>query len=83
MRPSCHPLFADSIRERLKMFRKKNVAVAFADQSLSDVAGSKCSYECLAVPPDLSQCPRPVDIAEYLLGKILAIPGGGIRSHRV
>jgi type IV secretion system protein VirB4 len=35
------PLFADRIREWLKVLRKRNVSVIFATQSLSDIANSK------------------------------------------
>jgi len=34
------PMFADRIREWLKVLRKKNVSVIFATQSLADIAGS-------------------------------------------
>ena len=34
------PLFAERIREWLKVLRKRNVSVIFATQSLSDIAGS-------------------------------------------
>lgn len=35
------PMFADRIREWLKVLRKKNVSVIFATQSLADIAGSE------------------------------------------
>jgi len=34
------PMFADRIREWLKVLRKKNVSVIFATQSLADIASS-------------------------------------------
>lgn len=48
------PLFAGRIREWLKTLRKKNVAVIFATQSLSDIAGS-------SIAPALTEsCPTRI-----------------------
>jgi type IV secretion system protein TrbE len=46
------PLFAARIREWLKVMRKKNVAVVFATQSLSDVTGSSIA------PVLIESCPQ-------------------------
>ncbi len=46
-----HPLFAARIREWLKTLRKKNVAVAFATQSLADIERSTIA------PAILESCP--------------------------
>lgn len=48
------PLFADRIREWLKTLRKKNVAVVFATQSLSDIAGSRIA------PAIIESCPTRI-----------------------
>lgn len=48
------PLFAARIREWLKVMRKKNVAVVFATQSLSDVTGSTIA------PVLIESCPQRV-----------------------
>jgi type IV secretion system protein TrbE len=48
------PLFADRIREWLKTLRKKNVAVVFATQSLSDIADSKIA------PAIIESCPTRI-----------------------
>lgn len=48
------PLFADRIREWLKTLRKKNVAVIFATQSLSDIADSKIA------PAIIESCPTRI-----------------------
>jgi len=44
------PLFAARIREWLKTLRKKNVAVIFATQSLTDVANSAIAHERAVEP---------------------------------
>jgi len=49
-----HPLFAARIRERLKVLRKKNVAVLFATQSLADIAGSPIA------PAIIESCPQRI-----------------------
>ena len=49
-----HPLFAARIRDWLKTLRKRNVAVVFATQSLSDIAGSSIS------PAIIESCPTRV-----------------------
>ena len=49
-----HPLFAGRIREWLKTLRKKNVAVVFATQSLSDVAGASVA------PALIESCPSRI-----------------------
>lgn len=49
-----HPLFATRIREWLKTLRKKNVAVVFATQSLSDIAGSTIA------PAIIESCPQRI-----------------------
>jgi type IV secretion/conjugal transfer VirB4 family ATPase len=48
------PLFADRIREWLKTLRKKNVAVVFATQSLSDIADSQIA------PAIIESCPTRI-----------------------
>jgi type IV secretion system protein VirB4 len=48
------PLFAARIREWLKVMRKKNVAVVFATQSLSDVTGSTIA------PVLIESCPQRI-----------------------
>ena len=48
------PLFADRIREWLKTLRKKNVAVVFATQSLSDIADSHIA------PAIIESCPTRI-----------------------
>ncbi len=48
------PLFAGRIREWLKTLRKKNVAVVFATQSLSDIAESKIA------PVVIESCPQRI-----------------------
>ena len=48
------PLFAGRIREWLKTLRKKNVAVVFATQSLSDIAGSSIA------PALIESCPTRI-----------------------
>src|SRR5207245_11248477 len=48
------PLFAARIREWLKVMRKKNVAVVFATQSLSDVTGSSIA------PVLIESCPQRI-----------------------
>jgi type IV secretion system protein VirB4 len=48
------PLFADRIREWLKTLRKKNVAVIFATQSLSDIADSQIA------PAIIESCPTRI-----------------------
>jgi type IV secretion system protein VirB4 len=48
------PLFAARIREWLKVMRKKNVAVVFATQSLSDVTGS------IIAPVLIESCPQRI-----------------------
>ena len=49
-----HPLFAGRIREWLKTLRKKNVAVVFATQSLSDIAASSIA------PAIIESCPSRI-----------------------
>lgn len=49
-----HPLFAARIREWLKVLRKKNVAVLFATQSLSDIAASTIA------PAIIDSCPQRI-----------------------
>ncbi|MGI9503493.1 MAG: conjugal transfer protein TrbE, partial [Geminicoccaceae bacterium] len=49
-----HPLFAGRIREWLKTLRKKNVAVVFATQSLSDIAESSIA------PAIIESCPSRI-----------------------
>ncbi|MET0309334.1 MAG: conjugal transfer protein TrbE [Sphingomonas sp.] len=49
-----HPLFAARIREWLKVLRKKNVAVIFATQSLSDIADSQIA------PAIIESCPQRI-----------------------
>lgn len=49
-----HPLFAARIREWLKTLRKKNVAVLFATQSLSDIADSNIA------PSIIESCPQRI-----------------------
>ena len=49
-----HPLFAARIREWLKVLRKKNVAVVFATQSLSDIAESGIA------PAIVESCPQRI-----------------------
>ena len=49
-----NPLFAARIREWLKVLRKKNVAVVFATQSLSDIADSKIA------PAIIESCPQRI-----------------------
>ncbi|WOH52949.1 conjugal transfer protein TrbE [Bradyrhizobium sp. sBnM-33] len=48
------PLFAHRIREWLKTLRKKNVAVVFATQSLSDIADSQIA------PAIIESCPTRI-----------------------
>jgi type IV secretion/conjugal transfer VirB4 family ATPase len=48
------PLFASRIREWLKTLRKKNVAVAFATQSLADIA------ESAIAPAIIESCPTRI-----------------------
>jgi type IV secretion system protein VirB4 len=49
-----HPLFAQRIREWLKVLRKKNVAVLFATQSLTDIADSSIA------PAIIESCPQRI-----------------------
>jgi len=49
-----HPLFAARIREWLKTLRKKNVAVLFATQSLTDIAESGIA------PAIIESCPQRI-----------------------
>ena len=49
-----NPLFAQRIREWLKVLRKKNVAVVFATQSLADIAGSSIA------PAIIESCPQRI-----------------------
>ena len=53
------PLFADRIREWLKTLRKKNVAVVFATQSLSDIADSQIAREIIESCPIRIFLPNP------------------------
>jgi len=48
------PLFADRIREWLKVLRKKNVSVIFATQSLADIASSTIA------PAIIESCPSRI-----------------------
>ena len=48
------PLFAERIREWLKVLRKKNVSVIFATQSLSDIANSSIA------PAIIESCPSRI-----------------------
>ena len=48
------PVFADRIREWLKVLRKKNVSVVFATQSLSDIATSPIA------PALIESCPSRI-----------------------
>ena len=48
------PMFADRIREWLKVLRKKNVSVIFATQSLSDIANSSIA------PAIIESCPSRI-----------------------
>jgi type IV secretion system protein VirB4 len=52
-----HPLFASRIRDWLKTLRKKNVAVVFATQSLSDIAGNSIA------PAIIESCPTRIFLA--------------------
>lgn len=52
-----NPLFAQRIREWLKVLRKKNVSVVFATQSLADVADSSIA------PAILESCPQRIFLA--------------------
>jgi type IV secretion system protein VirB4 len=49
-----HPVFREKIREWLKVLRKKNVAVVFATQSLSDIADSPIA------PAIIENCPTRI-----------------------
>lgn len=49
-----HPLFAARIREWLKVLRKRNVAVIFATQSLTDIADSTIA------PAIIESCPQRI-----------------------
>ena len=49
-----NPLFAERIREWLKVLRKKDVGVVFATQSLADVAGSSIA------PAIIESCPQRI-----------------------
>jgi type IV secretion system protein VirB4 len=49
-----NPLFAQRIREWLKVLRKKNVAVLFATQSLADIADSSIA------PAIIESCPQRI-----------------------
>jgi type IV secretion system protein VirB4 len=49
-----NPLFAERIREWLKVLRKKNVAVVFATQSLADIADSSIA------PAIIESCPQRI-----------------------
>ncbi|MDQ1158946.1 type IV secretion/conjugal transfer VirB4 family ATPase [Sphingomonas sp. SORGH_AS 950] len=49
-----NPLFAERIREWLKVLRKKNVSVVFATQSLADIAGSSIA------PAIIESCPQRI-----------------------
>lgn len=52
-----NPLFAQRIREWLKVLRKKNVSVVFATQSLADIADSSIA------PAILESCPQRIFLA--------------------
>lgn len=49
-----NPVFAQRIREWLKVLRKKNVSVVFATQSLADIAGSSIA------PAIIESCPQRI-----------------------
>lgn len=49
-----NPIFADRIREWLKVLRKQNVSVIFATQSLSDIANSSIA------PAIIESCPSRI-----------------------
>ncbi len=49
-----NPLFAQRIREWLKVLRKKNVAVLFATQSLADID------QCSIAPAIIESCPQRI-----------------------
>ncbi|KGT73199.1 conjugal transfer protein TrbE [Bradyrhizobium japonicum] len=53
------PLFASRIREWLKTLRKKNVAVVFATQSLSDIADSQIAPAIIESCPSRIFLPNP------------------------
>ncbi|HEU4961424.1 MAG TPA: conjugal transfer protein TrbE [Sphingomonas sp.] len=52
-----NPLFAQRIREWLKVLRKKNVSVIFATQSLADIADSSIA------PAIIESCPQRILLA--------------------
>jgi len=52
-----NPLFAQRIREWLKVLRKKNVSVIFATQSLADIADSSIA------PAIIESCPQRIFLA--------------------
>ncbi|HKY82837.1 conjugal transfer protein TrbE [Novosphingobium mathurense] len=52
-----NPLFAQRIREWLKVLRKKNVSVVFATQSLADIADSSIA------PAIIESCPQRIFLA--------------------
>lgn len=54
-----HPVFAEKIREWLKVLRKANVAVVFATQSLADVGASKI------LPTVLEACQTKIYLPNY------------------
>ncbi len=53
------PIFAERIREWLKVLRKKNVSVIFATQSLADVAGSSIAPALIESCPSRIFLPNP------------------------
>ncbi|WP_191555606.1 conjugal transfer protein TrbE [Brevundimonas aurantiaca] len=52
-----NPMFAQQIREWLKVLRKKNVSVVFATQSLADIADSSIA------PAIVESCPQRIFLA--------------------
>lgn len=54
-----HPLFAERLRDWLKTLRKKNVAVVFATQSLSDIQTSKIAPAIIEGCPSRIFLPNP------------------------
>lgn len=53
------PIFAERIREWLKVLRKKNVSVIFATQSLSDIANSSIAPALIESCPSRIFLPNP------------------------
>src|SRR3546814_7777704 len=53
------PLFGRQLKEWLKTLRKKNASVAFATQSLADIASSSIA------PALIEHCPTPLFLATH------------------